>query len=66
MKKEIEVFNLNCCNPTVHSMKNYIKEYKKVWVGFHDKRYFILDAFLFERFIQNLNLEDDDLIEEIF
>ncbi|MBE0515549.1 hypothetical protein [Sulfurimonas sp.] len=47
-------------------MKKYIKKYKKVWVGFHEKRYFILDAFLFERFVQNLNLEDDDLIEEIF
>ena len=65
MKKEIEVFNLNHCNPTVFSMRNYIKKYKKVWVGFHEKKYFILDAFLFERFVQNLNLEDDDLVEEI-
>jgi len=66
MKKEIEVFNLNHCNPTVSIIKSKLITNQKVWVGFNESRYFVLDIYLLEQFICNYQLNDDDLIEEIF
>ncbi len=66
MKKEIEVFNLNNCNPTVSIIKSKLVTNQKVWVGFNESRYFVLDINLLEQFIRNYQLNDDDLIEEIF
>jgi hypothetical protein len=66
MKKEIEVFNLNHCNPTISTIKSKLVTNQKVWVGFNESRYFVLDINLLEQFIRNYQLNDDDLIEEIF
>ena len=66
MEKEIPVFNLDHCNPTVKRIKEELEKHTKVWVGFNEKRYFIIDNELLERFAENLHLEDDDLIEGIF
>jgi len=66
MKKELEIFNLNHCNPTVLQIKQFLRIHKIIWVGFDSDRYFLLDETLLERFIQNFRLEENDLIEEIF
>lgn len=66
MKKNPEVYNLNHCNPTISSIRIQIQKHQKIWVGFDEKRYFLLDETLLNRFVENLYLDEDDLIEEIF
>lgn len=63
---ELEVINLDHANPTISHIRNMISKHEKIWVGFSQKRYFVLDASLLDRFVENFRLNEDDLIEEIF
>lgn len=63
---ELEIINLDHTNPTVSQIRKMISKHKKIWVGFNQKRYFVLDTSLLDRFVENFRLNEDDLIEEIF
>lgn len=63
---ELEIINLGHTNPTVSQIRKMISKHEKIWVGFNKKRYFVLDTSLLDRFVENLSLDEDDLIEEIF
>ena len=66
MKQTSDGFNLNYCNPRVSDIKSELERYEKIWVGFNEKLFFELDRALLDRFIENLGLSDDELIEVIF
>jgi hypothetical protein len=62
-----DLYNLNHINLAVGTLKEKLeKEGFKIWVGFNANRYYILDRNSLEQFIHNYQLDDDDLIEEIF
>jgi hypothetical protein len=67
MKTYDDLYNLNHINLAVGTLKSKLAGSDlRIWIGFDDTRYYIIDEDLLYQFIRNFKLEDDDLIEEIF